>query len=134
MIPEMAAEFGAVRPETGNITSTGAGTGMIATVYCHSYPFRECRFHVIDPMTLALSCALDGIPQHAFVEVAFELFVDGELRRFRQPVHLLERDGGATCVRFSFEPDKVLKAALANAIAAARAMSGEELGERIAEA
>ena len=124
MISDMAVEFGATRPGTGEATSTGAGGGMAATVYCHSYPFRQCRLHVIDPMTLELSCALDGIPRHAFVEVAFELFLDGELRRFRQPVHLLERDGDITRVRFCFEPDRTLKAALA--------VAGEEPRGRVA--
>ena len=123
MISHMAVEFGAARPGKGKATSTGAGD-IAATVYCHSYPFRQCRLHVIDPMTLELSCALDGIPRHAFVEVALELFVDGELRRFRQPVHLLERDGDSTRVRFSFEPDRALKAALADAIAAGWTVAG----------
>ena len=133
MISEMAVDIGAARPGMAPTPSRRTAVGLPATVYCHSYPFRECRLHVIDPMTLALSCALDGIPRHAFVEVAFELFVDGELRRYRQPVHLLGTDGGATRVRFCFEPDRTLKAALATAVAAARAVPGEEPRGLVAE-
>ena len=83
-----------------------------ATVYCHSYPHAKCELTVSGPSTLQLFCGMQGIPHHAYIEVALELLIDGELRKFRRPVYVLETDDDSVTVGFTFGLEPELQQAL----------------------
>ena len=112
MTPEPSAKIDTISGNDIWPAAIDAGEGIEATVYCHSYPLRHCRFEVLDSMTLVLSCSLGQPLRHAFMELAFELSIDGEIKRFRQPIHLIGQDGQSALVRFSFEPERPLQQAL----------------------
>jgi hypothetical protein len=84
----------------------------VATVYCHSYPHAKCELTVSAPSTLQLYCGMQGIPRHAYIEVALELLIDGKLRKFRHPVHVLEKHDDSVTVGFSFGVEPELRQAL----------------------
>ncbi len=83
-----------------------------ATIYCHSYPHAQCSLEVIGRSTLRLFHDMRSIPQHTYIEIALELMLDGELKRFRHPVHVLEKQADTAIVALSFEVEPELQEAL----------------------
>ncbi len=88
-----------------------AGT-VEASLYCHSYPLSRCRMRIVDEASVALCCDVRRIPRHAYLELAFELPLDGGIKRFREAVHLLDRRDDTLVVGFSFGVGPALEAAM----------------------
>lgn len=88
-------------------------TLVSVTMYCHSYPHANCKLEVASATTLRLYCDLRGIPNHAYTEIALELLLGGELKRFRHPVYVLEKYDETAVVAFCFEIEPELQGALA---------------------
>ncbi len=98
--------------ESPTIIGPGVADDIAATLYCHSFPLADCRLRPLDGCRLMLCCNLQQIPRHAFLEIAFELSFEGEIKSFREPVHIVERRGDGIVVAFSFGVDAALKNAL----------------------
>ncbi len=111
----MSAGLGAIRAngkESLLVSGTPPPVLTAVTLYCHSYPYAQCQLELIDSSTFRLNCGMRGIPRHAYTEIALELLVDGEIKRFRHPVHVLEKHDESVIVALSFEVEPSLQDAL----------------------
>ncbi len=115
----MSAGLGAIRTnKKESLLVPGAPRPVLTAVmlYCHSYPYAQCQLELIDASTFKLNCGMQGIPRHAYTEIALELLLNGEIKRFRHPVHVLEKQDESVIVALSFEVEPSLQEAL-NALA-----------------